>query len=198
MTPYRRHWNRWKDCTACPLHLQRNRVVLARGKVPAEVVFIGEAPGPSEDVIGKPFVGPAGKDRGCGLDHLIEVVLGQRYSYAITNLVACFPREAKRAGVNEPPAEAVWACAPRLREFVRLCKPRLVVLVGKLASQYIQGAAQFRLDDRPEQPEWVPLEGELLFCEIIHPAAILRLDISQRGLAAQRAVVTLSDAVEEI
>lgn len=185
-TPFQSHYRRWANCQRCLLSKQRQRICLARGTVPCDVLFIGEAPGSSEDALGKPFCGPAGHL----LDQIIEQSLGRTqidvygedswglYSYALTNLVACFPRQAKDAGVNEPPEEAIEACAPRLAEFVRLSRPKLIVLVGKLAEQW-----------GPDQPASI---------SITHPAAILRMDVSQKGLAVQRAVVTIADAVEEI
>jgi uracil-DNA glycosylase len=65
------HVDDWKDCTRCPLHTVRSNVVLARGSIPCDILFVGEAPGRSEDALGKPFVGPAG----ILLDEMIEDAL---------------------------------------------------------------------------------------------------------------------------
>ncbi len=51
----------WESCTRCPLHTTRRWVVLGRGTLPCDVLFVGEAPGNSENDIGKPFIGQAGK-----------------------------------------------------------------------------------------------------------------------------------------
>ena len=185
MTPYRKHVMKWKDCRRCSLCKQRHRVVIARGRVPCNVLFIGEAPGVSEDALGKPFVGPAGKL----LDKIIEqgmsitvVEDGEEdagvISHALTNLVCCFPREAKESGNHEPPEEAIEACAARLREFVELCNPDLVVRVGSLADK------------------WAPDFPDSHQVSILHPAAVLRMDVSKKGLAIQRTIVALADAVE--
>ena len=176
-SPYQKFCDRWEGCRGCALGFQRTKIVLARGKVPAEVLFVGEAPGPSEDVLGKPFVGPAGKL----LDKIIEVGIDGRVDYCLTNLVACFPREAKGKGFNEPSEDEIESCGDRLREFTLLCKPKLVVCVGKLASR------------------WAPtIIGTGGYISIIHPAAILRMDVSRKGLAIQRCIVAVSDAVDEI
>jgi hypothetical protein len=45
MTSYQRHCKQWRDCRKCPLCEGRKRVVLARGTIPAPILFIGEAPG---------------------------------------------------------------------------------------------------------------------------------------------------------
>ena len=171
ITPYKRHKHKWNKCKRCPLAEQRRRVCLARGTVPCSVLFVGEAPGANEDVLGQPFIGPAG--------HLLDYVIyeaGLRPGqFCLTNLVACFPRKAKAEGVNEPPLEAIKACAPRGAELRALCDPEIVVAVGKLAARH--------------------QKHDL---ELIHPAAILRMDVSQQSLAIQRCVVALGDTVEDL
>lgn len=188
------HVNKWKDCTRCPLHQQRDQIVLARGQVPCTVLFIGEAPGASENALGTPFVGPAGHL----LDQIIERALPQITSYALTNLVACFPAEAKGRGDNEPQHSEIMQCQPRLVEFVRIAKPRLVVLVGSLAKEYVHGASQFRLDRQPKQPEWIPEDKRLEFCEVYHPAFILRMPLAQKQMAVQKTIVVLRNAVQDV
>ena len=48
-------------CTRCPLHTSRTKAVPGEGPLNASVMFVGEAPGRSEDLEGRPFVGSAGK-----------------------------------------------------------------------------------------------------------------------------------------
>ncbi len=196
LSPYALHVKRWSNCTRCELCRGRRKVVLARGTIPAPILFCGEAPGISENALGRPFVGPAGKL----LDLIIKESIGDRYPYCITNLVGCFPKNAKETKDHAPPKEAIEACRPRLVELVRTVKPRLIVLVGKLAKQ--AGLCEDEFGDTPSGYEthrcsW--MQGEpLYFADIIHPAAILRMDVSQKGLAIQRAIVTVADAVAEI
>jgi DNA polymerase len=150
----------------------RTRVVVARGKIPAEILFIGEAPGTSEDVIGLPFVGPAGRL----LDHFTNRAINNRHDYALTNLVCCLPKtDAKDK--EEPPKEAIVACKDRLTEFIKLCQPTLIVCVGTLPRKHVP-----------------KLEG-INYAAITHPAAILRMDASQQPLAIKRCIVTIEDAI---
>lgn len=180
--------NRWKDCHKCPLGDQRDRICLARGTIPADVVFIGEAPGEVEDSLGLPFTGPAGKL----LDSIIMSALPPQsvtpVTFALTNLVACFPRQAKLEGINEPEASEIKACRPRLYEFIELANPKLIVLVGALAANYIgEHDARGRI-------------ASARVCEIIHPAATFppRMAAAQAQMARQRAVVVLRNAVEDM
>ncbi len=130
---YQIHATKWKECVRCDLHHCRDRVVLTRGQIPCEVLFIGEAPGSSENVLGVPFIGPAGKL----LDQLIESAqLDHRdVRIAFTNLVACVPKENGQK-IGEPAKEWIQACAPRLIDFVSLCKPKAIIYVGKLAAKW--------------------------------------------------------------
>lgn len=177
MSAWTDHVARWRDCQACPLGKQRNRIVLARGTLPADVVFVGEAPGASEDATGLPFYGPAGYL----LDQIIERALPPTVSYVLTNLVACFPRLAKEAGDNEPERSEILACRPRLVEFIDIARPKLVVRVGSLAAEYTS-----RADDG------------MRYADIVHPAAILRMPLAKKNMALQRAVVILRNVVEDM
>ena len=179
LTLWQSHVEKWKECTRCSLCKTRKHVVLARGKVPADVLIVGEAPGVSEDVLGRPFVGPAGKL----LDEIVERALDGQYDYALTNLVACIPLGEDGSKTGEPPEESIEACRPRLRELFQIARPRLTVLVGKLATKHAKPS--------------VYLKKEALCCDIIHPAAILRMDVSQQGLAMQRCVATIEAALDD-
>lgn len=176
MSAWTDHVAKWKDCELCPLWRQRNRICIARGTVPCDVLFIGEAPGASEDAIGKPFIGPAGRL----LDQIIERALPAYMKYAFTNLVCCFPAEAKAEGINEPHGSEIKACRPRLYEFINIAQPQLIVCVGALAADHIDHRAGIQCVD------------------VIHPAAILRMPLAQKQMAAQRVIVQLRNAAESI
>lgn len=208
MITWLQHVEKWKDCTKCPLAQQRSNIVLARGTVPCDVLFIGEAPGQSEDAIGQPFVGPAGLlldnpslEHPGIVQHALpchkEWVSDPTYKHgtierwvmdlrvAFTNLVACFPAEAKARGDNEPELAEIRACRPRLEEFIALAQPRLVVRVGSLASDYAQHDSYGRIQG-----------AEVI--DIVHPANILRMPLAQKQMAVQRVIVVIKNAVERM
>lgn len=189
----RLHLDRWKDGCGSPSCERANHVVLARGTVPCDVLFCGEGPGESEDIIGRPFVGPAGRL----LDHIIGRALdgveldGKPVTYAITNLVACIPRDHAEGGKQtEPDVESIMACGPRLQEFVELCNPRLLVCVGRIATMWL---ADGRGGKNP-----TTLPTGLPCIDITHPAAILRAPVEAKGLLVQRAVVSLKTAISDL
>jgi uracil-DNA glycosylase family 4 len=154
-------------------------VVLLRGTVPAPFLFIGEGPGDSEDVLGKPFIGPAGKL----LDEMVERVGFTEGTTAFTNLIACVPRSPETKKIGSPPQFAIEACRDRLREVYLLVKPQVVVLVGKEAEVYAPTNCIGEHDQF--MPRFVP---------ILHPGAIIKMHIAQQGLAMQRTITVLSEA----
>lgn len=178
MTTWLKHVEDWRDCQRCPLAQQRDRICLARGTVPCDVLFVGEAPGMNEDVHGLPFWGPAGVRLDEIIDRAFEPWRGT-VTYAFTNLVACFPREAKERGDNEPERSEVLECRPRLIEFVNICQPRLIVRVGKMVVQYMN------------------FDSSVLMVDIDHPAHILRMPAAQQGMATNRCVVRIRSAWED-
>lgn len=127
---WRSHRNRWGDCILCPLGLARTCSVLGRGWLPCDILFIGEAPGPSEDASGQPFVGRAGKI----LKTLLADVrshVGQ-FRYFITNTLACYPDDG--TGHFRPPAASeLNHCFPRVANVVQMADPRGIVYLGKVA-----------------------------------------------------------------
>lgn len=184
-TPWQRHVEKWKNCDSCSLCDTRKNVVLLRGSVPCDVLFIGEAPGASEDVLGKPFVGPAGHL----LDQMVQNAMeeaGVNPKTAFTNLVGCIPiDEGKKAA--EPDKASILACVDRVAEVVNLCKPKLIVRVGSLSHKW----ANKGIDQA--SPKW-----EFKTINVRHPAFILRADVTQRTLEIQKFVVTLTDALERM
>lgn len=178
------HTAAWINCQRCPLYKGRKKVCICRGEVPAEVLFIGEAPGESEDVFGLPFYGPAGKL----LDSIIERVekeIGERMSKAWTNLVGCIPKtEAPERKKVEPLPSEIAACAPRLEFFINLCKPKLIVAVGELAEKH--GLKEQHWDKKAK------------VIKILHPAAILRQPKVQQPMTIQRVEIALRDAFADI
>src|SRR5271155_1528204 len=77
-----------RGCVRCPkLAATRRTVVFGAGNADAELMFIGEAPGASEDEQGLPFVGRAGKL----LDKLLGEIGLSRESVFVANTLKCRP-----------------------------------------------------------------------------------------------------------
>jgi uracil-DNA glycosylase family 4 len=132
------HKRKWSQCFRCPLGARARKRCYYDKSFPrsrrVDILFIGEGPGESEDVIGKPFIGKAG----ILLRAAIEEADPKRYNvqYGFANLVVCRPQD-QRAGKNRQPSSLeVAACSPRLQELLRLLKPRVCVCLGKVPQTY--------------------------------------------------------------
>ena len=162
--------NEWDNCENCQLCKLRSKVVLYRGTVPCEVLFVGEAPGESENVLGLPFVGPAGDL----LEFIIQSVFDElEFSWAITNLVACVPYETDYS-LRQPYPFEIESCASRLQKFESITLPLKIVALGNLAKKYLR-----RFD-----------------ISMVHPAGILRKPESSRYVATKREILKLQNLVK--
>lgn len=123
------------SCTACRLHATRRHVVFGEGSPDAEVMFIGEGPGRTEDETGRPFVGRSGEL----LTRIIEGGMGYRRDEVyIANLVKCRPT-VDQAGVRDRPPEPdeLAACIGFLHAQIEAIGPKAIVALGSPAAKYL-------------------------------------------------------------
>jgi DNA polymerase len=113
------------SCQKCPLSQGRKNAVPGEGNLGTELVFVGEAPGRDEDVQGRPFVGRAGQL----LTKIIHAMKFKREEVYITNIVKCRPPENRN-----PQKQEIEMCSDYLREQLEMIKPRVIVTLGKVAT----------------------------------------------------------------
>jgi uracil-DNA glycosylase family 4 len=115
-------------CTLCPLSKSRKKAVPGEGDPKARVMLIGEAPGSSEDLQGRPFIGAAGKF----LETLLSGIGLSREGVFICNIVKC------RTPRNRPPRPLeVQTCTRYLDRQMEIIKPKLLVTLGSCSTAYI-------------------------------------------------------------
>lgn len=212
------HQKLWGDCTRCPLHQTCTNHVLWRGYCPADVLFIGEAPGSSEDIIGKPFVGPAGRVLDDIITGVSDHVFGRpdAYTYCITNVVACFPQTNGKA--RKPSKEEAQACRSRLYQMICLSQPRLIITLGAVAESYTPKDITLNVfPPESDHPAWAvsPLDQSFIsilrqavtrktvgykqwkprYFNIQHPAWMLRQKDVE--LEKKRAIFAIGDQFDE-
>ncbi|MFI4990494.1 MAG: uracil-DNA glycosylase [Solirubrobacterales bacterium] len=154
-----------KVCTRCPeLAATRKTVVFGAGNADADLMFIGEAPGASEDEQGVPFVGRAGK--------LLETLLGeiglQRTEVFIANTLQCRP-----PGNRDPLPVEIENCQEYLFRKVELIQPTVICTLGNFSTKLLRGdpTGITRLHG---QPEVLTLGRRAVrLYPIFHPAAAL-------------------------
>jgi uracil-DNA glycosylase family protein len=160
-----------EECRGCDLYKVGTQTVFGEGKVPSELMFVGEVPGDEEDIKGSPFVGPAGRL----FDNALEEAGIDRSKTYLTNVVKHFkwhpaPR-GKRRIHDKPNAAEIRACTPWLGAEIKLVHPRILVCLGATAAQALLGK-EFRVTK--QRGEWVESEHAERTIATIHPSAILR------------------------
>lgn len=130
----------WLKCTRCGLHKARNYVVLGVGNPNADVMFIGEGPGPDEDRIGYPFIGKSGKL----LDDFLKRLGWSREEVFIDNVVSCFPHNEieGNAVIRKPSRDEIIKCKDRLMETIYRVDPILIIALGATALYGLTGISE--------------------------------------------------------
>lgn len=112
-----------EHCCKCSLHKSSKHVcILGRGSVMASTMLIGEAPGAAEAGTGKPFMGKAGKL----LNRILENM--DMSNVYISNAVRCRPPDNRNPTKGE-----LNACNSFLRGEIKIVKPKLIILLGRVA-----------------------------------------------------------------
>ena len=125
-------------------------------------MFVGEGPGEQEDLQGLPFVGKSGRL----LDLYLSLLdLDRNKNVYIANMVKCRPPQNR----NPEPDEAA-ACINYLRAQVALVRPRVIVLLGKVACRYTLGE---ELSVMRVHGQWYERKG-VYFMPTFHPSFLLR------------------------
>ena len=119
-----------KKCKKCNLHKTRQNTVFGEGDPDSNIMIIGEAPGREEDEAGKPFIGRAGKL----LNEFLKSIDLDRDSVFIVNTIKCRPPENR-----DPEASEINACSDYLDQQINIIKPKVLVLLGKIAANRLLG-----------------------------------------------------------
>lgn len=214
VTLFQSHCERWGNgCGTNECETATSRV-LYRGQIPCDVLFIGEAPGESEDSLAAPFKGPSGKL----LDRIVEKALPEEVRRGFTNIVGCLPRLEDGSKDRKPKDEQVKACEPRLVEIVRIACPKLIIAVGGFARDWLDEKRHHSIKLPtlcPDCGTYQTLNETGYGCinghkygrkqrgvriprvDIIHPAHIKRQSEAQQDLSEQKCVVQIIQAMEE-
>ena len=147
------------SCTKCDLCKTRTKAVPGKGNPNAEIVFVGEAPGRSEDLRGEPFVGAAGKK----LSDMLEKAGLSRESVYITNVVKCRPPD------NRVPTELERSsCIEYLNNEISIINPKIICVMGNTASNSILGRGEISKN----RGKIIEKDGRSYFLTF-HPAATI-------------------------
>jgi DNA polymerase len=148
-------------CRLCPLADHRENAVPGEGDFDAGLMFVGEAPGADEDTQGRPFVGRAGQL----LTRIIEAMKFKREDVFITNVVKCRPPDNRT-----PFREEIETCQPYLLAQVEAIQPRVIVMLGKVATDFFVPINASMSSLRGNFYEF----GKVLVMPTFHPSYVIR------------------------
>lgn len=172
------------DCRACPLWRDATQTVFGDGSPSASIMLVGEQPGDREDLVGRPFVGPAGRV----LAEALEAAgIGGDEVY-VTNAVKHFKfqQRGKRRIHKKPGTGEIEACRPWLEAEIAAVKPRIIVALGATAARSLLGPSVRIGRDRGT------FRGAAAGAEITvtaHPSSVLRERDHDARAAAMEALV---------
>jgi DNA polymerase len=147
-------------CQKCRLYKTAKNSVVGEGSFDTPIVFVGEAPGATEDETGRPFVGRAGK--------LLEVMLNKigytREEVWIGNVIKHRPPENR-----DPLPDEISSCEGYLEMQLKIINPKLVITLGRFAMNYFYSDGKISRD----RGNIIKTNKYNVF-PIYHPAAALR------------------------
>jgi DNA polymerase len=174
-------------CRGCGLYRAATQTVFGEGDAHAAVMLIGETPGDREDVVGRPFVGPAGRL----LDRALDAAGIDRATVYLTNVVKHFKFEqrGKRRLHKKPLPSEIGACMPWLRLEIELVRPKIIVCLGATAGQALFGN---RFSVTRERGRLLASQYAPAVLATLHPSALLRIrEQDERHAAFERFVADL-------
>ena len=156
-----------------PLANAGTNIVISRGNPQAKLLIVGEAPGPEENIKGKPFVGRAGQL----LDKILEAAeFNSETDVFITNSVFRLPPGEDGKSFRKPTDKEIEYYRPYVLEIIRLVDPRIMLLTGNVACQSILGKTGIT----SLRGKWTELDGRWLM-PIFHPSYLLRNQSREPG-----------------
>ena len=156
------------QCEKCPLGAQRQNAVPGEGNAHASLVFVGEAPGASEDRQGRPFVGRAG---GLLTDIIVKGMEIKREDVFICNVLKCRP-----PGNRTPNPEEVTQCEPYLLRQLEAIGPKVICALGATAAQTLLKTTE---PIKRLRGAWHNYHG-IPFRVTYHPAYLLRNPVDKK------------------
>jgi uracil-DNA glycosylase family protein len=159
-----------RGCTRCDLYKNATQTVFGEGPANASLMLVGEEPGDREDILGRPFVGPAG----LVLDKALQSAGIDRAQIYITNTVKHFKNEprGKRRLHKKPDTSEIDICRFWLDNEIAIVRPRVVVALGATAARGLMRKS-VTINATRGRFLTLPHGGQGLIT--VHPSYLLRL-----------------------
>lgn len=164
-----------RDCKKCTICQYRKSVVIGRSNLinekaessfkfneAIEIVFIGEAPGRSEDLLEYPFVGASGRLLNFLIKKTIDKIREENPefvepTYFITNTIFCRPTDENYGDNREPTNEEILNCSPNVMTVIKSLNPKQIIFIGKTAESAYK--REFRTGKSIQHPSYILRNG---------------------------------------
>jgi uracil-DNA glycosylase len=160
------------SCQDCLLYKKTTNVVPGEGSDKAEIFFIGEAPGKTEDETGRPFCGRAGEL----LNSMLESIDLKREEVFIGNIIKHRPPDNR-----DPEEEEKKACFKYLKRQLNIIKPKIIATLGRHAlNSFLPEVAISKVHGQPKRIYWHKssyieelemYQEKIVIVPLYHPAA---------------------------
>jgi uracil-DNA glycosylase len=156
-------------CRKCAIGSQRRNNVYGEGDPSARLMLIGEGPGETEDLMGRPFIGRAGQL----LDKMIGAIGLAREEVYICNTVKCRPTLPGTRGPRNraPEPDEMANCRPFLDEQIDIIRPHVILALGAPAAKSFLGR-DFQITKM--RGRWYEGPHGIALMATFHPAYVLR------------------------
>ena len=156
-------------CRKCQIGYERRNNVYGEGDACARLMLIGEGPGETEDLLGRPFVGRAGEL----LEKMLAAIGLAREDVYICNTVKCRPTLHLDGKLkNRAPAPTEMAnCRPYLDEQIDIIAPDVILALGAPAAKSFLGNTFAITKGRGK---WYEGPNGAALMVTFHPAYVLR------------------------
>ena len=167
-------------------------LVLGEGKESSPaLMLIGEAPGETEVIKCRPFVGKAGKN----LDEFLSLARLNREDIFVSNVVKIRPTDIGPTGRTRnraPNREELSLFIPWLMKEIQAVKPRFLVTLGNVP---LKALTENKNTVGGCHGQWLSSKANVPLFALYHPASV----IYRRTLAAiyERDVLTLAEALHD-
>ena len=145
-------------------------LVLGEGKADSPILMlIGEAPGETEVIKGRPFVGKAGKN----LDEFLQLAGLKREEIFVSNVVKIRPTEKGPTGRTRnraPNKEELSLFTPFLLKEIEAVAPRVLVTLGNVP---LKALTEGKITVGDCHGAWMNSRAGIPLLSLYHPASII-------------------------
>ena len=177
-----------RNFEGCRLKNTATHTVFSSGNPESAIMLIGDAPGAEEDRQGTPFIG----ENGLLLDKMFAAIGKSRENdFYITNILPWRP-----PGNRAPTSDEITICLPFIKRHIELFNPKLIVLLGGIATNSLLNTEQGITRLRGKWKEYDLGGVKIPTGPLFHPGYLVKQPKAKRDTWAD--LLALKARIEEL